>query len=162
MELNINNTCCFTGHRPEKCRGSEAYLREQLALKIKDAIKEGYTAFITGMASGVDTWAAEEVLKIKAERGEIKLICAVPFHGVEKNRTPEQQESFRSILSKADEVAYICQKYRRWCFYARNEWMVDRASRVIAVFNGTRGGTEHTVNYAKKKERTLDLIADLG
>ncbi len=160
MELNINNTCCFTGHRPEKCKGQEAFLRKQLELKIKKAIKEGYTTFITGMAPGVDTWAAEEVLKIKAEYDEIKLVCAVPFNGVEKNRTPEQQERFRQIISKADDITYISKKYQRWCFYARDEWMVDHASRVIAVFNGTHGGTEYTINYAKKMERTIDFITD--
>lgn len=131
-----------------------------LARKIKDAINEGYTAFITGMACGVDTWAAEELLKIKAEHSEIKLICAVPFKGAEKNRTPEQQESFLQILSKADDVVYICKKYRRWCFFARDEWMVDRASRVIAVFNGTHGGTEHTLNCAREKNRFIDMIDD--
>lgn len=160
MELNINKTCCFTGHRPEKCKRSEKYLRKQLKIKIQEAIDKGYDTFITGMAQGVDIWAAEEVLKIKAGHDEIKLICAVPFYGVERNRTPEQQECYRLILNSADEVVYVCKKYRRWCFYARDEWMVDHSSSVIAVFNGTHGGTEHTVNYARKKNCFIDIITD--
>ena len=43
------------------------------------------------MAQRVDIWAAEEIYKIKAGHDEIKLICAVPFYGVELNRTPEQR-----------------------------------------------------------------------
>lgn len=47
--------------------------------KIQKAINDGCDTFITGMAPGVDTWAAQEVLKLKAGHDEIKLICAVPF-----------------------------------------------------------------------------------
>lgn len=30
--------------------------------------------------------------------------------------------------------------------------MVDRVSRVIAAYNGTRGGTKNTIEYANRKE----------
>ena len=160
MKIDINKVCCFTGHRPEKCKDSEMNIRSKLAEEIKIAVDDGFDTFITGMALGVDTWAAEEVLKLHREKNNIQLVCAVPFKGVERNRTLEQQESFNAILSKANYVEYICQKYTRWCFYARNEWMVDRAKRVIAVFNGMHGGTEHTINYAKKNEREIVMIND--
>ena len=160
MTIDMNKSCCFTGHRPEKCKGTELNIRTKLIEGIERAVAEGFDAFITGMAPGVDTWAAEEVLKLKQEKSNIKLICAVPFKGVERNRTPEQKETFYSILEKADHIEYICPKYTRWCFYARNEWMVDSAKRVIAVFNGTHGGTEHTINYAKKKVREIAMIND--
>ena len=114
MEIDINKACCFTGHRPEKCKGTEADIRKQLNEEIRKAINDGFSFFITGMAPGVDTWAAEEVLKIKAEMTGIELICAVPFEGVEKNRTPELQNRFREILNKADNITYICPKYTRW------------------------------------------------
>ena len=124
MEIEISKACCFTGHRPEKCIGSEDVIRTMLLKEIQNAICDGYNTFITGMATGVDTWAAEEVLKIKEEKHEIKLVCAVPFKGVEKKRTKEQQDSFQMILNKADCVTYVCPKYTRWCFYARNEWSI--------------------------------------
>lgn len=40
-------------------------------------------------------------------------------------------------------------RYSRACFQIRNEWMVDRSARVIAVFNGQSGGTKNTINYAR-------------
>ena len=79
MEIDNNKACCFTGHRPKKCKGTEADFRKQLNDEIRKAINDGFSFFITGMAPGVDTWAAEEVLKIKAEMTGIELICAVPF-----------------------------------------------------------------------------------
>ena len=33
----------------------------------------------------------------------------------------------------------------------RNEYMVDKADTLIAVWNGTSGGTANCVKYAKKK-----------
>lgn len=156
----LDRTCCFTGHRPDKCKGTEEEIRARLADEIQKAIGEGYDTFISGMASGVDTWAAEEVLKIKSENDEIKLIAAIPFPGVEKNRTAELQDRFEAIVEKADDVQFICQKYQRLAFRARDAWMVDHASRVIAVFNGSQGGTEWTIHYAKKKNRTIALIND--
>ena len=159
-EKGIGSICCFTGHRPEKLRSSEADVRGRLAGEIAEAIKAGYDTFITGMVEGVDVWAAEEVIRLKEKHKELKLVCAVPFDGVERDRTKEEQERFRTIIGKADEVTYICPKYRPWCFGTRDRWMVDRSSRVIAVFSGCPGGTEHTIKYAKEKNRTVILIED--
>lgn len=160
MEFDYSKTCCFTGHKPEKCIGEEGKIRFRLAMEIQNAIAAGYDTFITGMALGVDTWAAEEVLKIKSEKAGIKLVCAVPFEGVEQNRTTKQQMIFHNILSKADDVSYICPKCSRKSFKVRDEWMVDHAAKVIAVFNGTHGGTEYTINYAKQNNREIVLIND--
>ena len=55
--------CCFTGHRQEKLSLSEAEVKTLLEKAIDMAIQNGFTTFITGMASGVDIWAAEIVLE---------------------------------------------------------------------------------------------------
>ena len=160
IKIDFNKTCCFTGHRPEKLMGTEDYIRSRLAEEIWNAINDGYTTFITGMAPGVDTWAAQEVMRQKAANSDIKMICAVPFKGVEKKRTQEEQALFNTILNAADMVEYICTKYQHWAFQARDRWMVDHAARVIAVFNGTHGGTAITINIAKEKERDIVMIED--
>ena len=37
--------------------------------------------------------------------------------------------------------------------------MVDKSELVIAVFNGIeRGGTWYTINYAKKKNKQVDIL----
>ena len=160
MDIDITKTCCFTGHRPDKLLGSEEHIREALKERIEDAISNGTDAFISGMAEGVDIWAAEEVLKLKAGGEDIKLVCAVPFNGVERKRTAMQQETFCSILSEADDIVYVCQKYTPWCFSARNRWMVDHSSKAIAVFNGTSGGTEKTLDYAGHCGLEIVMIKD--
>lgn len=160
MTFDMNKSCCFTGHRPTKLNADEKDIREKLAEEIRKAADEGIDTFITGMATGVDTWAAEEVLKLKKEKSNIQLVCAVPFKGVERKRTQEEKELFYSILKEASHVEYICPGFTKRCFYDRNRWMVDRAGRLIAVFNGTHGGTEYTINYAKENGREIVMIND--
>lgn len=158
MDLDINKTCCFTGHKPEKIKEDINIIKANLAKEIRKAIDLGYDTFITGMADGVDIWAAEIVLEIKEQNDNIKLICAVAYNGTEKERTLEKQEKFHDILGRSDGIEYMNRKFATWVFFARDEWMVDRASYVIAVFNGTSGGTEHTLKYAEKKERTIVYV----
>mgnify|MGYP002508193063 CR=1 FL=1 len=50
------------------------------------AIADGFQTFISGMARGVDLWAAEIVLELRDEGAAIRLICASPYTGFETNK----------------------------------------------------------------------------
>ena len=142
---------CFTGHRPEKLKQSESVIVKALETAIKEAIADGKNVFISGMARGVDIWAAEIVLRLRNEGQNVKLICASPYDGFERGWSAEWQRRYNVILAAADLVRFICPGYSRACFQIRNEWMVDHSSLVIAVFNGQPSGTKNTIDYAKRK-----------
>lgn len=142
--------CCFTGHRPEKLEQSESVVVEALKKEIRTAIADGFQTFISGMARGVDLWAAEKVLALRDEGAAIRLICASPYRGFENRWSQEWQERYQSVMERADMVRFICAAYSRDCFRRRNEWMVDHSARVIAVYNGGAGGTRNTVEYAQR------------
>ena len=143
--------CCFTGHRPEKLHLPEDKIKSLLQTAIKQAIHDGFTTFISGMARGIDIWAAEIVLEERKHNDVIKLVCASPLVGFERSWNEQEKRLYHSIIENADYVKYVSDHYFRACFQVRNEWMVDRSSRVIAVFNGEKGGTLNTINYAKRK-----------
>lgn len=145
-----NNIVCFTGHRPEKLTRPERLIKCDLEKQIRRAVASGLNIFITGMARGVDIWAAEIVLKLRNVGYPIKLICACPYNGFERAWNREWQAKYRYILTAADRVIFVCDGYSQSCFQIRNEWMVNHASRVIAVFNGKNSGTKNTIEYAKK------------
>ena len=63
-ELRLHR-CCFTGHRPEKIGIPEETVIALLDKAISEAIRSGYSTFISGMARGVDIWAAEIVFKYR-------------------------------------------------------------------------------------------------
>ena len=48
------------------------------------------------------------------------------------------------------------QHYDRFCMHRRDRYLVDRARCVLAVFDGTPGGTMYTLNYAM--DRGLDIL----
>lgn len=140
--------CCFTGHRPEKLRAVEGEIKAALTGEIRVAISEGYSVFISGMARGVDLWAAEAVLDFRARGEAVRLICAVPYPGFESQWEQGWRDTYQTVLAGADLTRFICPKYRPDCFQRRNQWMVDHSARVIAAYNGTGGGTRNTLEYA--------------
>lgn len=141
---------CFTGHRPEKLNRPEKLVKIDLEVQIRQAVTDGLNVFITGMARGVDIWAALIVLKLRDDGAKIKLICACPYEGFERSWSHDWQEQYKQVLASADYVKYVCGSYSRTCFQIRNEWMVNHSSRVIAVFNGGKSGTKNTIDYAEK------------
>ena len=143
--------CCFTGHRPEKLLHDEAFYLEALHRAIHDAIEAGYSTFITGMARGVDIWAAELVLSFRRTNPDIHLICALPHPGFEQRWAMTWQRRYRAILEAADLTRIICPSFSMGSYQVRNEWMVDHSSLVIAVYNGEAGGTRNTLEYAKQQ-----------
>ena len=55
------------------------------------------------------------------------------------------------LLTMADLTRTICPRFSYSSYQAKNEWMVNHSTLVIAVFNGESGGTKNTLDYAQKK-----------
>lgn len=142
---------CFTGYRPEKLTQPESVIIQGLETAIRQAIYDGKSVFISGMARGVDIWAAEIMLHLREEGQKIKLICASPYKGFERGWSSEWQQRYNTVLEADYLVRFIPPGYSRSCFRIRNEWMVDHSSLVIAVFNGQPSGTKNTIDFANRK-----------
>lgn len=143
--------CCFTGHRPEKMAMTENQAIKELEDAIRQAIDDGFSVFISGMAPGVDIWAAEIVLRLRdKENLPIKLIAANP-HPNFIDRWPEWKKRYITVMEAADITRDICDGYKRGVYQIRNEWMVDHSARVVAIWNGKPSGTKNTVDYANRK-----------
>ena len=150
--------CCFTGHRPNKLKRSESEIKASLARAIEDALTAGKRTFITGMAMGTDIYAGELILQYREADPSIHLICALPHPDFEKRWSAHWQQRYNAILQRADLIKVICPLFSMASYQLRNEWMVDRSSLVIAVFNGECGGTKNTINYAKTHEIEVVIL----
>ena len=150
--------CCFTGHRSEKLNTSEKEVKAALRKQIDQAVHDGFTVFITGMARGVDLLAAEIVLDLRKRNKEIRLICAIPHDGFEARWSPSWQELYLYVLAEADLTRVISKGYHTGVYQVRNEWMVNHSTRVIAVFNGQPSGTKNTIDYAYRQGVPVVLI----
>ncbi len=158
--IDRQHACAFTGHRPERLDLPEADVIAWLDKEIREAVEDGYTQFITGMQRGVDLWAAEAVLKLKNEGKPVHLIAASAFRGMENSWDSEWKKRYHSVRYNADELHYISDKPGRTAFFMRNHWMVDHASRLIAVYTGAPGGTTETTQYAKTHKLKVICISD--
>lgn len=152
--------CCFTGHRPEKLKLPEKIICTSLSQAIEYAIDQGKTTFICGMARGIDLWAGQAVIEKKMIHPELKLICATPFVGFERQWSMNWQQLYTFVLSHADYKVVISKRYNPGCFQCRNEWMVNHSSLVIAAYNGERGGTRNTIRFAKESGVPIHNIFD--
>jgi len=166
MENKKLYTCCFTGHRPSKLpwryneRGIKFILYKiRLKQSIKKAIKDGYKYFITGMAMGSDIICAEIVIKIKKKYPSIKLECAIPCINQTEKWPHKSIMRYNNILTKADKITYVSSlKYFNGCMAKRNIYMINNSSLLIAVYNGSFGGTKQTIDKAKEKQINIKII----
>jgi uncharacterized phage-like protein YoqJ len=140
----------FTGHRPDKLGGyGPSPLQEWVRLRIRSKLETlRPSGVISGMALGVDTWAAEEAFLLG-----IPFVAAVPFKGQEARWPPESQARYRDLLARTFRTVYVSEPpYSVAKMQIRNQWMVDHCGKLIAVWDGSSGGTGNCVHYA---ERTL-------
>lgn len=166
MKDELYRCCAFTGHRPAKFPWKYdendprcIKLKAVLARQIEKLAAAGMTDFFTGMALGVDTWAAMAVLDLRKRIPAIKLHCVLPCEGQETKWSTPAQILYRGILSDADSVEYVKRTYNRKCMLERNQRLIDSTGVLLAVYNGEkRGGTAATVRYAQKADREIIVI----
>ena len=154
-----------TGHRPNKLWGYDynephySKLLEELKKIVINSVngdKDEPIELISGMALGVDTIFALLAIHLKDEGYNVTLVAAVPFKGQESKWIKSSQSLYKSILSRADEIVHVSEVgYSIFKMQKRNEYMVDRCDILIAVWNGSNGGTANCVRYAEKKKKNI-------
>lgn len=159
--------CCFTGHRPDKLPIGEEQLCRLLDGAIAQAVQDGFTTFISGMAPGVDICAAELVLRRRASDPRLRLICALPFRDFGMHWKNGWTQRFLAVLRQADLVYHVNKTdFFQEAYQLRNQWMVDHSARVIAVYSGCGGGTRNTIQYAQRCQVPVHILnparPDLG
>ena len=160
--------CAFSGYRPAKmpfsseddpaCRDLKQRLREE----IRRAAQDGYTEFLCGMALGVDTWAAEEVIALRESlRGtrEIFLHAYLPFPKQDARWSAKQRCRYHGLLTLCDSITVVSPSYLPDAMERRNRAMIERAERLIAVFDGKKGGTRNTVLMAHEAGIELRILS---
>lgn len=146
--------CCVTGHRDIPADKME-YVARQLEQEVELAIQEGYTHFISGFARGADLLFAQAVAAQKDKGAKLVLEAAIPYRG----RLRSREEGFQRLLGRCGRITVVSEEYFPGCYMRRNRYMVDKARRVVAVYDGRKGGgTGATVAYAQKMSRQLRVI----
>lgn len=149
-------TIAWTGHRPEKIGGfrtpnaTEQKIRQKVCRILVDLAPD---VCIVGMALGVDQLVAEECVK-----AGIPFIAAVPCPGQDSLWPEQAKKRYRALLDKAVEVVIVSPSYSPLAMQKRNEWMVDHADALVAIWDGSSGGTANCVKYAIEKHQFVSTI----
>ena len=164
MDIQRPKTCCFTGHRPKffpwgSNTGDPAAAKMLHALEseILQAIADGYTTFLYGGALGVDTWAAETALRLR-KKLPLTLIAVLPFPGYNADVT---ENSYRQTIGASDCILYMEPVRRMAALAARDRYMIDHSSRLIAVYDERsriHSGTWRALCYAREKQLGIRQI----
>lgn len=157
------SACCFTGHRPGKLpwKGNEEDARcLDLKRRLRDAVaaayEEGYRHFLCGMAQGCDLYACECVMRLRELYPEITLEAVLPCPTQADGWPEDQRARYRQLLEACDYETMVSAAYSPGCMQRRDRYLVDHASLLIAMFDGTAGGTRYTVGYALR--RGIDVV----
>ncbi len=141
--------CCFTGYIPEELNTSEEEVKQWLETQVDQAIADGYDTFITGCTKGVEIWAGQIVVEKRLNNLALHLVAALPHdYGFTKKWDLDWTHNYNEIVRCADIVKGIGDYHEGDSIKARNIWMVDNSSRMIAYYNEDKD----IIEYAKGKE----------
>ena len=154
--LNMHR-CAFTGYRPQKMPFgfNESDPRcVDFKRRVKDTIQAlydmGYRHFISGGALGMDMFAAEAVLELRAQHPDMILEMVSPFDDQATKWSPELRARHDRLFAQADITTATGHAYTRSAMFRRNHYLVDNADLLLAAFDGQPGGTAMTCELARR------------
>lgn len=152
------SACCFTGHRPGKLpwkfeEGDPKCvdLKRRLKDVAETAWEEGFRHYICGMAMGCDLYACECFLDLRERHPDVTVEAAIPCPTQADGWPAQQRERYLKLVAACDYETLVSEKYTPDCMRRRDRYMVDHSSLLIAVYDGTQGGTRYTVEYALRR-----------
>ena len=157
-----NRIIVATGHRPQKTGGYSQNAQDRLkeiAIDWLAALKP--RGAISGMALGWDTAIVEACLHLR-----LPYVACIPFRGQESQWPSSSQRAYYDYLHHAAKVI-VCSPggYSSYKMQIRNERMIDMAlhygpgqnnSILLAMWDGTSGGTKNCLLYAHTQIQTIN------
>src|ERR1700687_5928562 len=161
-----NRLIVATGHRPQKTGGfggDAQQLLTQLAIDWLAALNP--RGAISGMALGWDTAIVEACLNLG-----LPYVACIPFLGQESQWPITSRRAYAHYIRHAAKVI-ICSpgEYAANKMQIRNERMIDLALKngpgpenalVLAMWDGTSGGTKNCLYYARTRIEAVNAWSD--
>lgn len=154
--MRREETCCFTGHRPNKLPWGRdeadprcVALKSRMASELEKAYQRGYRHFISGMALGCDFYFFETALALRAHHSEVTLEAAIPCEEQAARWREQDRNRYFSLIEQCNYETLVQRHYTAGCMQRRDRYMVDRSSLLLAAYDGmTLGGTMYTLTHA--------------
>ncbi len=155
-----------TGHRSQKCGGFSEVAQtalKQIAIDWLAALRP--RGAISGMALGWDTAIVEACLNLG-----LPYVACIPFRGQESQWPLHARRAYANYIRHAANVIVSSPgEYAANKMQIRNERMVDLALKngpgpanalVLAMWDGTSGGTKNCLLYARTRLESINAWPD--
>ena len=142
----------FCGHSNYLFSDEEKEKLKQLL--IKEIRKNPTCKFYLGGYGNFDSLCLRTLRELKKEFQDIELIFITPY--IDKNYSKLEFAKYHY-----DDVIFppLESVPRKFAILKRNEWMVEEADLVIAYVMYSWGGAAKTLEYAKRKKKTIINLA---
>ena len=157
-QLDRAAVCAFTGHRPDKFSWLSdetdprcLELKRRLYDTVEAVYHSGVRRYISGMALGADFYFCDAVLALREAYTGVELEAAIPCPEQADRWSAQNRRRYARLLEQCDYRTLVSPAYYRGCMQRRNCYMVDSAGWLVAVYNGSPGGTRSTLLYAMRQ-----------
>lgn len=145
-------TLAGTGHRPDKLGGYDPLVTKRVNEFAIRALRHYQpSTVISGMAQGWDMALAQAAVTLG-----IPFHAYVPFEGQELVWPSATRLYYKALLEQAQHVV-ICSPggYSPAAMQRRNIQMVNACDFLLALWDGSPGGTANCINYAQFMNRPM-------
>lgn len=145
-----------TGHRPQKLGGFSEQVFQLLvafATRMLNAYKP--TEVITGMALGWDQAVAMACVQM-----HIPFTAAIPCVEQERKWISGKERYYWLLQQAYHKVLVTDAPYTAYLMQVRNEWMVNECDVLVALWDGSSGGTGNCVAYAQRVGKPIKQVWD--
>ena len=142
----------FCGH--SNCLFNDDIKKQLKNILLDEIIKNPTCKFYLGGYGDFDGLCLRTLKDLKADFPEIELIFITPY--LDKNYSKLEFAKYYY-----DDVIFppLENVPRKFAILKRNEWMVEEADLVIAYVMYSWGGAAKTLEYAKRKKKTIINLA---
>jgi uncharacterized phage-like protein YoqJ len=141
-----------TGHRPNKLGGYSKRAEQKVYQLAFNALNDVDCIVISGMALGWDQALAEAALNLGLEVWGFLPCLEQDYRWLESAK-----RRYRAMLERLHKIEYAYNDVYpgAWCLQRRNEMMVDRCDVVLALWDGSSGGTGNCIEYATDQRKPI-------
>ncbi len=136
----------FSGHRQVKSSSAVRMAVRDFLISVHNAHRD--LMVLSGGAVGFDTIVADCCVELGIP---FTLVLPFPPDVMTAKWPRSSRDHLRSLMDEAFDVVVLSDHFSFAGYQVRNEHMVDQADLLCAYWDGSRGGTTNTVEYAHRK-----------
>lgn len=150
---------CGTGHRPDKLGGYSFEVYSRVVDVAKEWMEKNLSSNALVISGGALGW--DQALADAAFALELDVSLYLPFPGFEDRWPSSSRKTLYNQIYQCRSYQFISEgPYAGYKMQLRNEAMVNASDLVLALWNGTSGGTANCIAYANKVGKPIVNLWD--